>query len=735
MAVKARRVGKATKTEIKRIVNADHKDPFSVLGIHETGAGVAIRCFNPEAVEVAVIDIYDRKARYQMKKTDPAGFFEAIIPGRKIFAYDLHMVTYRGEHTIHRDPYSFLPSLGEIDLHLFNEGSHYEIHKKLGAHIVEIDGVSGVRFAVWAPNATRVSVVGDFCRWDGRRYCMRMLGSSGVWEIFIPGLGKGTLYKYEIKTQNGDMFDKADPYAYASELRPKTASAVWDMASYEWDDGQWLSKRSQTDILSAPMNIYEAHLGSWARNGDNEWLTYRELAPLLAQYAKQQNYTHIELMPIGEFPYDPSWGYQVTGYFSPTSRFGNPDDFKYFVDFLHNHGIGVIIDWVPAHFPKDAFGLRRFDGSALYEHEDWRKGEHKEWGTLVFNCGRREVGNFLYSSVLFWLEFYHVDGIRVDAVASMLYLDYSREEGEWEPNEFGGNENLDAIDFLRRMNILVHEKFPGVMTIAEESTSWGGVSRPTYLGGLGFTFKWNMGWMHDILKYFSADPIYRKYYHKNLTFAMLYAFQENFVLPLSHDEVVHGKGSLLGKMPGDRWSKFANLRLLFGYMYAHPGKKHIFQGGDIGQWSEWDHDTCVDWGLLKYRPHARLQKYMIDLGRLYRNSRCMWEDDFSSSGFEWVDFNDAESSTVSFIRKSKNPDDYMLFVFNFTPVVRHGYKIGVPENCFYKEVLNSDSDDYYGSNVGNQGGVWAEPIACDQWPNTISITLPPLAVTIFSPKR
>jgi 1,4-alpha-glucan branching enzyme len=456
---------------------------------------------------------------------------------------------------------------------------------------------------------------------------------------------------------------------------------------------------------------------------------------LLAEYAKQQNFTHIELMPVGEFPYDPSWGYQVTGYFCPTSRFGNPDDFKYLIDFLHNNDIGVIIDWVPAHFPKDAFGLRKFDGSSLYEHEDWRKGEHKEWGTLIFNCGRREVGNFLYSSVLFWLEFYHIDGIRVDAVASMLYLDYSREEGEWEPNIFGGRENLEAIDFLRKMNILVHEKFPGVMTIAEESTSWGGVSRPAHLGGLGFTYKWNMGWMHDILKYFSADPIYRKYLHHNLTFAMLYAFHENFVLPLSHDEVVHGKGSLLGKMPGDRWQKFANLRLLFGYMYAHPGKKLIFQGGDIGQWSEWDHDTSVDWSLLEYAPHARLQKYITHLGKLYRDSRCMWEDDFSFNGFEWIDFNDPDSSTISFLRKAKDKDDYMLFVFNFTPVVRHDYKVGVPENCFYQEVLNSDSEDYYGSNVGNKGGVFAKPVACNQWPNNISITLPPLAMTVFRPKR
>jgi len=722
--------------DIDKIINAEHHDPYSILGIHETPDGVAVRAFAPEAAEIAVIDIHNRDLQYPMTRINDDGFFETTIPDRGIFAYDLHIVTYKGDHNIQRDPYSFMPLVGEMDLYLFNEGKHYEIHKKLGAHIINVDGADGVRFAVWAPNAARVSVVGDFCDWDGRRYQMRLLGVSGVWEIFIPGLAQGTLYKFEIRSKNGDVFSKSDPFAYASELRPKTASVVWDALRYKWSDERWMTKRRTRELLDRPMSIYEAHLGSWARNPErNEWLTYRELAPLLVEYCKQQRYTDIELMPITEFPYDPSWGYQVTGYFSPTSRFGSPDDFKYFVEYFHNHDIGVIVDWVPAHFPKDDFGLRRFDGTALYEHEDWRQGEHKDWGTLIFNYGRHEVRNFLLSSVLFMLEYYHLDGIRVDAVASMLYLDYSKEPGEWTPNRYGGNENLDAIKFLQQLNVVVHEKYPGVVTLAEESTSWAGVSRPTYLGGLGFTMKWNMGWMNDILGYFSVDPVFRKYHHGALTFAMLYAFHENFVLTLSHDEVVHGKGSLLSKMPGDTWRKFANLRLLFGYLYAHPGKKMIFQGSDLGQWSEWDHEKSVDWGLLKYAPHARLQSYMADLGDMYLQNRCMWEIDFSHEGFEWVDFNDSESSVISFIRKARDPSDYMIFVFNFTPVPRHGYKIGTPELLFYKEVLNSDSGIYYGSNTGNAGGVWAERTPFHKWPCSITATLPPLGMLAFKPCR
>ncbi len=724
-----------TEPEIKKILNADHHDPYNVLGPHETKGGVAIRVFAPEAAEIAVVDIHNRAKRYSMKQTRHGGFFDVFIPKRKVFAYDLHIVTWRGDHMINRDPYSFLPTLGEMDLYLFNEGNHLDIHKKLGAHMMEVDGAGGVRFAVWAPNAKRVSVVGDFTGWDGRRYQMRTLGSSGVWEIFIPGLEKGDLYKYEIKAQNGDVFQKADPYAYSSELRPRTASKVWDVNGYRWDDEKWMTRRRSANYMEKPVLIYEIHLGSWARNDDGGWLTYREIAPYLAEYCKRQNYTHIELMPVGEYPYDPSWGYQVTGYFCPTSRFGSPDDFKYMIDFFHNHGIGVIVDWVPAHFPKDAFGLRRFDGTALYEHEDWRKGEHKDWGTLIFNYGRPEVANFLLSSVLFWLEYYHLDGIRVDAVASMLYLDYSRKDGEWEPNKFGGNENLEAIEFLKKMNILLHEKFPGAITMAEESTSWPGVSRPTYSGGLGFTMKWNMGWMHDTLEYFSKDPVHRKFHHNNLTFALLYAFHENFVLPLSHDEVVHGKGSLLNKMQGDDWTRFASLRSLFGYMFGQPGKKLLFQGGDIGQRDEWNDDKSVDWNLLAYPPHAKLQKYMADLGAMYLREKSLWEVDFDPEGFEWIDFNDWEMSIVSFMRKAKDPADYLVFVFNFTPVPRWDYRVGVPDDCYYKEILNSDSESYFGSNIGNAGGLMADKTGCHGKPFSINITLPPLAMVVFKPQR
>jgi 1,4-alpha-glucan branching enzyme len=722
--------------EIDRIIHADHYDPYATLGPHEMDGGVIIRAFAPDTAEMAVLDIHNRADRLLMDKVDDAGFFEIFIPGRKVFAYDLHRVNYRGETSIARDPYSFLPLLGEMDLYLFNEGNHYEIHKKLGAHIMEVDGATGVRFAVWAPNARRVSVTGDFNEWDGRRYPMRTLGSSGVWEIFIPGLGAGTVYKYEVKAQNGDIFLKSDPYAYLAELRPKTASVVWNHTEYPWDDKEWIETRSQTNYLERPFAVYEVHLGSWARSLDgSQWLSYKDVAPLLAEYVKRVGYTHIELMPVTEHPFDGSWGYQVTGYFAPTSRHGEPDDFKYFVDFMHNHGIGVIMDWVPAHFPKDGFALRMFDGTALYEHEDPRKGEHKDWGTLIFNYGRPEVSNFLLSSVLFWLEYYHLDGLRVDAVASMLYLDYSKEEGEWLPNQYGGKENLEAIELLKKMNILVHERFPGVVTLAEESTSWSGVSRPTYLGGLGFTMKWNMGWMSDILEYFTKEPIHRKHHQSNLTFAMLYAFHENFMLPLSHDEVVHGKGSLIAKMPGDSWQKFANLRLMFGYMFAQPGKKLIFQGGDIGQFSEWDHDKSVDWNLLQYAPHARLQKFMTDLAHTYQRERSMWEVDFSHEGFEWIDFRDWEASVVAFLRKAKDKRDHTVFAFNFTPVPRWDYRIGVPELVFYEEAINSDSEAYYGSNLGNAGGAWADDQPWNNLPHSIKITLPPLAMVMFRPKR
>ncbi|MBF0170210.1 MAG: 1,4-alpha-glucan branching protein GlgB [Nitrospinae bacterium] len=726
----------AAPHDIERIIHADHHDPFSVLGIHPVKGGVAVRAFNPEAAEMAVVELHNRENRWGMERIHDAGFFEVFIPNRQVFAYDLHLVTWRGEVSLNRDPYSFLPLIGEMDLYLFNEGNHYEIHKRLGAHVVEVDGMVGVRFAVWAPGAQRVSVVGPFCEWDGRRFPMRVMGGSGVWELFIPGMGEHTLYKFEIKGVHNEVFLKADPYAYASELRPKSASVVWDHGHYLWGDDDWVARRRKSNPLTLPMSVYEVHLGSWARSPDGAaWLSYRELAPRMAEYCKTHGYTHIELLPVSEFPFDGSWGYQVTGYFSPTCRFGDPDDFKYFVDFLHNHDVGVIVDWVPAHFPKDEQGLRMFTGQPVYEHPDPRRGEHKDWGTLIFDYGRPEVANFLISSALFWIEYYHLDGIRVDAVASMLYLDYSREPGEWTPNQYGGNENLDAIEFLRKLNIVIHEKFPGVVTVAEESTSFPAVSRPVYLGGLGFTMKWNMGWMHDMLEYFAKDPVYRKYHHSNLTFAMLYAFTENFVLPLSHDEMVHGKGSMLDKMPGDDWQKFANLRALYAYMYAFPGKKLLFQGADFGQRSEWKWDASLDWHLLRHRPHARQLSFFADLANLYRREPAFWEVDDSYAGFDWIDCNDHENSTISFLRKGKSPGDHIVCVFNLTPVPRYDYRLGVPERVWYAELLNSDSEIYGGSNMGNLGGAMADDWGAHGRPHSLRITLPPLSALYFKPVR
>jgi 1,4-alpha-glucan branching enzyme len=599
------------------------------------------------------------------------------------------------------------------------------------------DGVAGVHFAVWAPNAKRVSVVGDFNQWDGRQHPMRVRGGTGFWELFIPGLGEGTLYKYEIKGRYDQILEKADPHGHFSELRPRTASVVWEIEKYRWGDQVWMEQRAKTNYLREPMSIYEVHLGSWMRVAEegDRFLTYRELAHELVAYVTKMGYTHIELMPVMEHPLDASWGYQVIGYFAPTSRFGTPDDFQYFVDYCHQNGIGVILDWVPAHFPRDAHGLARFDGTALYEHEDPRKGEHRDWGTLIFNYGRNEVRNFLISSGLFWLDKYHIDGLRVDAVASMLYLDYSRSSGEWIPNIYGGNENLEAIDFLKRFNELVHELYPGAVTIAEESTAFAGVSRPTYVGGLGFTFKWNMGWMHDTLSYIEKDPVYRKHHHNNLTFGLIYAFSENFVLVISHDEVVHGKGSLASKMPGDQWQQLANLRVYLGYMFTHPGKKLLFMGADIAQWSEWSEARSLDWHLLQWEPHQKLQKYVIDLNRLYRSELALYQVDDSYEGFQWVDFHDWERSVIAFLRRAKDPADHLLIVCNFTPVPRYGYRLGVPERSFYVEVFNSDSDNYWGSNVGNRGGLWSDPLPWQGQPCSLELTLPPLAICVFKPRR
>jgi 1,4-alpha-glucan branching enzyme len=682
-----------------------------------------------------------------MTRLHDHGFCEAVLDRRHIFKYELTIQDHHGNKVTGHDPYAFLPVLGDYDLQLLGEGNHFQSYEKLGAHLMTLDGVQGVHFAVWAPNAQRVSVMGDFNRWDGRRHPMRVLGGSGIWELFIPGLGEGALYKYEIKGQLGQVFEKADPHAYAAELRPKSASVVWDIEKYRWDDQEWMAHRAETNYLHEPVSIYEVHLGSWMRESEvasqtqdagadgERFLTYRELAHRLVNYVKQMGYTHVELLPVMEHPLDASWGYQVISHFAPTSRFGTPDDFQYFVDCCHRNGIGVILDWVPAHFPRDGHGLVRFDGTALYEYEDPRKGEHRDWGTLIFNYGRNEVRNFLISSGLFWLEKYHVDGLRVDAVASMLYLDYSREPGEWEPNIYGGNENLEAIDFIRRFNELAHQNHPGAVTIAEESTAFTGVSKPVYLGGLGFTFKWNMGWMHDTLCYIEKDAIYRKHHHNDLTFGLIYAFSENFVLVISHDEVVHGKRSLAAKMPGDHWQQLANLRAYLGFMFTHPGKKLLFMGCEIAQWSEWSEDRSLDWDLLQWEPHRTLQKYVADLNQLYRCEPALYETDYSQEGFEWIDFRDWERSVIAYLRRAKDPSDHLVVVCNFTPVPREGYRVGVPESCYYAEVLNSDSEVYWGSNVGNRGGLLSDPIPWQGQPCSLNLTLPPLSLSMFKPTR
>ncbi len=742
------------KEQIKLIVNANHWDPFQVLGNHiiekEGRKAVAIRAFLPEVEKAWIIQakskeqgakdkISEEEKTNQMRKIHMAGFFEAIFNDKKeVFPYRIGIKSRDGIISEFDDPYSFMPVLTDFDIHLIGEGSHYKTYEKLGSHVMEINGIRGVHFAVWAPNARRISVIGDFNKWDGRRHPMRVLGSSGIWEIFIPGFKEGEIYKFEIKSKiNKYMLIKADPYAFNFELRPRSASVVYDINKYQWNDSEWMEIRSKKDWFKSPISMYEVHLGSWMRLPEegNRWLTYRETADRLIGYVKEMGYTHIELLPVTEHPFDASWGYQTLGYFAPTSRYGTPEDFMYFVDRCHQNSIGVILDWAPAHFPTDGHGLGFFDGTCLYEHEDPKKGFHPDWGTKIFNYGRKEVRNFLLSNALFWFEKYHIDGLRVDAVASMIYLDYSRNEGEWIPNIFGGRENIEAIDFIKKLNEIAHQYHPGILTIAEESTAWPSVSRPTYLGGLGFSLKWNMGWMNDTLEYFSKDPVHKKYHHNNLTFSLLYAFTENFILVLSHDEVVHGKRSMLSKMPGDMWQKFANLRLLYGFMFSHPGKKLLFMGGEFGQWDEWSHDKSIDWHLLNSMPHRRLQKFVMDLNHIYQSEPAFYEIDFSYQGFEWIDFRDTENSIISFTRKAKDPDNFLVIVCNFTPVPRIGYKIGIPEICFYKEILNSDSQLYWGGNMGNAGGINADEIPCHGRPYSINITLPPLSVLIFKPVR
>ena len=631
---------------------------------------------------------------------------------------------------------SYPQVITDFDLHLFNEGNHHKIFEKLGAHLMTLEGQSGTHFAVWAPSARSVSVVGNFNCWDGRSHPMHPLSNSGVWELFIPGICSGEMYKYEIKTQSNDLLIKADPYAFCTELRPGTASIVYGLDGYEWHDLEWIQQRDSGNTFNRPVSIYEVHLGSWARSEDgcNHFLSYREYARRLVSYVVEMGYTHIELLPVAEHPLDDSWGYQVTGYYSVTSRYGCPEDFMYLVDECHRNGLGVIMDWVPAHFPKDAHGLARFDGTALYEHSDPRQGEHPDWGTLIFNYSRHEVRNFLISNAIFWFGIYHIDGIRADAVASMLYLDYGRKKGEWIPNRWGGNQNISAADFLKQLNSAAYGYFPGIMMIAEESTSWPMITKPPYTGGLGFTYKWNMGWMNDYLRYISMNPVYRKYHQNYITFSLMYAMSENYVLVLSHDEVVHGKCSMIEKMPGDYWQKFAGLRVSYGYMFGHPGKKLLFMGNDFGQFKEWDFRNSLDWHLLGYEMHSKLKDFVRDLNKLYTSEKALYEVDFSYDGFEWLDCNDSDHSVVSFLRKGSNPEDVLLFVCNFTPVVYNDYRIGVPYDTFYREVLNSDSGLYGGSNVGNLGGLAAEHAAYQQRPYSINMQVPPLAVVVLKPE-
>jgi len=716
------------------LANGQNRDPFAVLGPHPDGDGrTLIRAFQPaaRAIDLRLIPTGEL---LPMTRRSPAGIFEVVVegPAGSLEPRDLDYrlrITFPDHVVEIDDPYRYGRVLTDFDLHLFGEGTHLRIFEKLGAHRITIGSTVGVHFAVWAPNADRVSVIGDFNGWDGRVHALRLLVPAGVWEIFIPDLPDGEKYKFEIRTYTGALVQKSDPFGVAFEVPPLSASIVKDISSYAWNDDAWMTGRRQRGgWIDRPMSTYEVHLGSWARvpeEGDR-FLTYREMASRLVQYVKETGFTHIELLPVMEHPFSGSWGYQVLGFFAPTSRFGPPEDFKFFVDACHQAGLGVILDWVPGHFPKDEHGLARFDGTALFEHADPRQGEHQDWGTLIFNYGRKEVRNFLLSNALFWLEQYHVDGLRVDAVASMLYLDYSRREGEWIPNQFGGRENLEAITFLQQLNTLTHGDYPGTITAAEESTSYTGVSRPVYLGGLGFTYKWNMGWMHDMLVYVHEDPVHRRWHHSLVTFSMLYAFTENFILPFSHDEVVHGKGAMLDKLPGDTWQKYATLRTLYGYMFGHPGKKLLFMGCEFGQWREWDHDHSLDWHLLDDPSHAALRRLVQDLNAHYHAEPALYELDFDPGGFRWIDCNDNENSVVSIVRYARDHRDYLVLVFNFTPVPRDGYRIGVPEPGYYAEVLNSDASIYGGTDVGNGGGAWSEPVASHGFPQSLRLMVPPL---------
>ena len=726
-------------SELESLATLSHRSPHSVLGMHplDAGKGLVVRAFIPDAAEVTAICLHGLPlGNLPLVCVDARGIFEGVRQeGRSVYAYDLEVIYKDGSKARGRDPYSFLPTLSEQDLYLFGEGNEHRLFEKLGAQRRSFDGVDGVAYSVWAPNAQRVSVLGDFNQWDGRRHCMRLLGTSGVWEIFIPGAAQGDRYKFEICDATGAVRVKVDPFAFYCEQHPGNASIVWDSREYKWGDHQWMDLRRKWSPMKSPVSIYELHLGSWLRSNSGFSLGYRQVAGPLARYVKQLGFSHVELMPLAEHAYYPSWGYQVTGFYASTSRYGTPSDFQYLVDVLHQAGIGVIVDWVPAHFPRDDWALARFDGTALFEHEDPRQGAHQDWGTLIFNFGRHEVRNFLLANALYWCERFHVDGLRVDAVASMLYLDYSRREGEWVPNRFGGRENLEAVEFLRQFNHLVHTLHPGVMTIAEESTAWPQVTRPPYIGGLGFSLKWNMGWMHDTLGYFSRDPVFRKYHQNDLTFAMLYHYHENFVLALSHDEVVHGKRSLMSRMPGDAWRAAANLRSLFGYQWLFPGKKLVFMGGEFGQWREWDSNAQIDWDLVNRDGlHLGLQRWVGDLNRTYAEKRALHEAEFVGAGFEWVDCSDNENSVLTFLRFSEDRREALLVILNLTPMPRTGYRVGVDFGVAWREVLNSDSSLYGGSNVGNGGKIEALSRAWHGRPYSLELVLPPLGVLLLEPE-
>jgi 1,4-alpha-glucan branching enzyme len=718
--------------DLERLLRAEHDDPFSILGLHEVDKRLVVRVLRPDAKAVTVLDRNRRDRRYTAERVAEEGYFEAHTDATERFDYLLELVTWSGRTIEISDPYSYGPVLGEMDMYLYCEGNHFEIYEKLGAHLREINGHHGVSFAVWAPNARRISVVSDFNGWDGRVHPMRRRRESGIWEIFIPGVTEGAHYKFEVRDAMDRIVLKSDPFAFFGQHGLETASLVFDFERFAWSDQKWMEARKETQWHKAPVSIYEVHLGSWARvpEENNRYLSYLELGDRLIPYLKEMGYTHVELMPVAEHPFDGSWGYQVIGYYAPTSRFGNPDEFRNFVDRCHQNGIGVILDWVPGHFPKDAHGLALFDGTHLYDHADPRQGEHADWGTLIFNFGRNEVRNFLIANGLFWIDKYHIDGLRVDAVASMLYLDYSRPADQWIPNVHGGRENLDAIYFLKRFNEVAYERYPGIMTIAEESTAWPGVSRPTYLGGLGFGFKWNMGWMHDFLSYMSLDPIYRRFHQGTATFSLVYAFHEHFILVLSHDEVVHGKGSLMGKMPGDVWQKFANLRMFYGWMYAHPGKKLLFMGQEFGQWREWNHDQSLDWHLLQSHYHDGLRRLVQHLNYLYLREPAFSELDETYEGFKWIDFHDSDNSVVAFLRKARSGPPVVV-VINATPIPREAYRIGVPGEGWYEEVLNTDAETYGGGNVGNYGGLHADEFGWQGQSHSICITLPPLSTVAF----